>query len=214
MPATATQNRPADDQHFLLEGLAWSEYEAILGALGDQRVFVTFDRGRVELMSPSFQHKNRTELLNKLVWAICDGLNQPAKAGGSTTFQREDFNQGLEPDKCFWLQNESAVRNRKEIDLSTDPPPDLCIEVEVSHRLLDRVEIYAQLRVPELWRDDGKSLRLFRLSDSSGYVEIDASLAFPLMPAKRLNRYLDRAHGLDEITWSRKVRRAARKLRR
>jgi Uma2 family endonuclease len=199
-------------QHFVMAGLDWNGYTALLSILGDQRVFVTYDRGKVELMYPSFEHENRSETLAIMIRSIADGLRLKVRSGGSTTFNREDLDRGLEPDKCFYIANEQLVRLKKEIDLSIDPPPDLCIEVEISRRLLDRAAIYAGLGVPELWRDDGQNLRLYKLTPDLEYIEIDRSIAFPQMTARRMNHYMDRAHGLDEITWSHKVKRSARKL--
>ena len=181
--------------------------------VGNRHVFVTYDRGRVELMTVGWPHENRAALIGRMVSAVSEGLRVPIKSGGSTTFRRRDVDRGLEPDKCFYVANELRIRNNATIDLSVDPPPDLCVEVEMSSRLLDRVGIYAALGVPELWRDDGRRLRVFTLSAERAYVEADAGLAFPTVSAARLNRYLDRARGLDETTWAGKVRRAARRHR-
>ena len=45
-----------------------------------------------------------------------------------------------------------AVRGLKRIDLRRDPPPDLVIEVDVTHSSVPRMPIYAALGVPEVWR--------------------------------------------------------------
>jgi Uma2 family endonuclease len=201
------------EQHFLLHDFDWLRYDALLALINDRHVYVTYDRGRVELMSPSWEHENRSDLIGTLIRSVADGFKLPVKGGGSTTFRRIDLDRGLEPDRCFYVRNEHLVRDKKVIDLSIDPPPDLCVEVEVSQRLLDRVGIYAALGVPELWRDNGFRLRIFKLDLDRTYVETGASLAFPTMSAERLNRYLGRAHGTDETTWARKVRRAARNHR-
>jgi len=87
----------------------------------------------------------------------------PYKSGGSTTFRRRDLEAGIEPDRCFYIQNQPALRGKRTLDLSIDPPPDLAIEVEISERLLDRVGIYERLGVPELWRNDGKRSRVMLL---------------------------------------------------
>ena len=44
---------------------------------------------------------------------------------GSTTLQLEVEDRGLEPDECYYIQNESRVRNEEDLDLTRDPPPDL-----------------------------------------------------------------------------------------
>ncbi|MBO1346131.1 MAG: Uma2 family endonuclease [Hormoscilla sp. GUM202] len=56
-----------------------------------------------------------------------------------------------EPDSGFYIQNEPLMRNKKELDLTKDPPPDLVLEVDYTSSV-DRQIIYAALGVPELWR--------------------------------------------------------------
>src|SRR5262249_28301372 len=51
---------------------------------------------------------------------------------------------------------ETGVR---DLALRVHPPPDLAIEVEVTHSSMDRMEIYATLGIPGLWRLDGDELR-------------------------------------------------------
>jgi Uma2 family endonuclease len=112
----------------------------------------------------------------------------------------------LEPDKCFYIQHEASVRQKKKIDLSIDPPPDLCVEVEISQRILDRADIYAKLGVPELWRDDGRRLHIYALSPDAEFLEAATSLAFPSLTAADLNELLDRSALTDEISWAADVR--------
>ena len=207
-----TQAGSGDDR-FTLSDVSWADYEKLLEVVGNRKVFVTYDRGRVELVSPLWTHDNRSDLIGAMVRLIAEGLKVPIRGGGSTTFRRADLDRGIEPDKCFYVANEARIRNNEDIDLAVDPPPDLCVEVEMSSRLLDRIGIYAALGVPELWRDNGRRLRTYSLAPDRTYVETAASVAFPTMTADRLNRYLDRARGLDETTWAGRVRRAARKHR-
>ena len=88
---------------------------------------------------------------------------------GSTTLQLEVEDRGLEPDECYYIQNESRVRNEEDLDLTRDPPPDLAIEVDITRSSLDRAGIYASLRIPEIWRYDGKTLRIYRLARKGHY---------------------------------------------
>ncbi|MEM7204057.1 MAG: Uma2 family endonuclease [Planctomycetota bacterium] len=77
------------------------------------------------------------------------------EGGGSTTWRREDLDRGLEPDECYWVENEPNVRGRRELDLRVDPPPDLPIEVDVHASSVDRVKIYAALGCRGGWRSTG-----------------------------------------------------------
>src|SRR5690349_2537220 len=92
-------------QQFVLDDISWELYDAILKAIGDRRVFVTYDRGRLELMSPSYQHDKRGRRMALLINILAEELQIPIEGGGSTTFRRQDLEQGLEPDEYFYVQN-------------------------------------------------------------------------------------------------------------
>lgn len=196
---------PPRDQQFLIQDADWPAYQAMLRAVGDRHVFVTYSQGRLELMAPSWEHDARAERIGQLIRILAEELNIPLIGGGSTTFRREDLDRGLEPDRCYYIANQARVRGRTEIDLAVDPPPDLCVEVELSRRLLDRIEIYQRLGVPELWRDNGRILRVFALADGV-YVERPNSPALAPVTVAQMNQLLDLAEGLDDTAWSRKVR--------
>lgn len=82
----------------------------------------------------------------------------------------------------------------------------MAIEVEISRRLLDRVGIYALLGVPELWRFDGKRLRVCHLGKDGRYRQGDRSKALPMLSVRAVERFLALAASLDETTLIREFR--------
>src|SRR5262249_44955535 len=150
--------------------------------LGEQRVRLTYDRGTLELMTPSYRHEHYKMLLGRLLETWTEEHDIPIRSGGSTTFHREDVDRGLEPDQCYYIQHEYAVRGKEEIDLASDPPPDLAIEVDITSSVLNRLAIYAALGVPEVWRYNGIRLEVYRLGTDRTYVRSDQSLTFPSLP--------------------------------
>jgi Uma2 family endonuclease len=93
---------------------------------------------------------------------------------------------GVEPDNCFYIQHEAAVRGRLDLDLSQgDPPPDLALEIDITSKSLDRFPIYARLEVPELWCHNEGELKIYHLREGE-YVEADMSLALPRLPIQEL----------------------------
>jgi Uma2 family endonuclease len=145
---------------FLLYDVDWRFYESILKKVEDRHVFVTYNKGSLELMSPSWEHDKSAEILGLIIRLLAEAQELPVTGGASTTFRRKDLEAALEPDRCFYIKNEHRIRGKKRIDLRRDPPSDLAIEIKISRRLLDRESIYAALGVPELWRYDRKSLRV------------------------------------------------------
>jgi len=176
----STVSRKARPQRLVLYGVSWDEYSRMLRAFADRPGFrLTYDRGTLEIMSPLFEHENSADLLGLFVLVLTEELGLPRKAGRSTTFRRRRMRRGLEPDHSWWIAHEPQVRGKMRIDLRVDPPPDLALEVDVTHRSIDRMKIYAKLGVPEVWRLSGSGLAFQVLQPNGRYAEQPHSLAFP-----------------------------------
>jgi Uma2 family endonuclease len=183
------QEKKATNDSYLIGGLSWETYAGIRELLRDNPVRITYCEGMLEFMTISREHEQIKALLAGLLIMLALEIGMDMDFGGSLTLQRREQQRGLEPDECFWIEHEAQMRERDEYDPDIDPPPDLAIEVEISRGLLNRREIYERLRVPELWRYDGETLRYLQLG-SQGYTEMSSSRSFPLLPASDLARFL------------------------
>jgi Uma2 family endonuclease len=188
------------DERFVLYDVPWKLYELILEGLGDSPTRATYDGRNLELMSPSQIHETYKSLFGRLMEALTFELHIPIRTGGSRTFRRSDVRRGLEPDECYWIQNEKAVRGKREISLEVDPPPDLFIEIDISSRSLDRMEICARLEIPEVWRFDGEALRIHVLGPDGLYLESPTSGCLPFLPVQELLPFLELDSEFDETT--------------
>lgn len=175
-------------QRLLLQDVTWQEFETILEELGDRRsARLAYDNGTLEMMMPLPEHEDDKEIIGDLIKALLEELDIEFRSLGSTTFKKRQT-QGLEPDQCFYIQNEAAIRGKKRIDLSIDPPPDLAIEIDVTSRT--HPNIYEALGVPELWRFDRGKLQVNVLKDGS-YALVAESPNFPSLPlCEALPHYL------------------------
>lgn len=196
-PTHQTIAIPDSGQAFLFQSVDWDFYDKFLDLLNDQRVRVTYDRGNLEIMAPSYRHESYGGLLRHMVEDLAIELRIPFKLAGETTFRREDLDRGLQADECYYIQNEARIEKGREIDLTRDPPPDLAIEMEVTRTALDRMGIYAALRVPEVWRCNGENLASFQLQPNGEYAPCDHSLAFPFLRMADLMDFI-RAHELED----------------
>jgi Uma2 family endonuclease len=124
----------------------------------------------------------------------------------SATWKRADLARGVEPDTCYYLASFSAVCDKQEIDLETDPPPDLACEIDLSSSSLDRLAIYAALGVPEVWRFDGEALHVHRLGRRGAYSAAKASKALPGLPPAVVERFLADA-STNDTAWAAEFRR-------
>ncbi len=106
------------------------------------------------------------------------------------TWLRQAKQVGLEPDNCFYFQNESKIRGKLQFDLNQGPPPDLALEIDVTSQSLDRFPIYARLGVPEIWCYDGGWLKVYHLQNDQ-YVEVQQSAIFPQLDIGALPRLIE-----------------------
>ena len=164
-------------QRLLLHNVSWSEFEAILDELGEERsTRIAYDNGLLELMVPLPEHEATKEIIGDLLKALLEELDIEFLTLGSTTFKNAEMLRGIEPDQCFYIQHEAAVRGKKRLDLSVDPPPDLALEIDITSRT--HPETYAALGVPELWRRVDQEIRIYQLQ-AGRYVEVSESPTFP-----------------------------------
>ncbi len=167
-------------QHVLLRDVTWQEFETILDELGEHRAArVAYNRGILEIMTPLPEHEFDKEIISDLLKALLEELDIEFVSLGSTTFKNQQMAQGIEPDQCFYIQNESKIRGKKRLDLAIDPPPDLALEIDITSRT--HPNIYEGLKVPELWRFDKGKLQIYLLQGNK-YIASQSSLNFPDLP--------------------------------
>lgn len=167
-------------QKVILYDLSWDEFEAILVDLGESRSSrIAYDRGRLEIMTPLPEHEVNKEYVSDFVKVLLEELDIEFCPLGSTTFKNQIMFKGIEPDSCFYIQNEAVVRGKNRLDLTIDPPPDLALEIDITNR--SHPEIYQSLGVPELWRYEKNKLQILLLIEGK-YVESLTSRNFPNLP--------------------------------
>lgn len=185
--------------------VSWNGYEAILNALGEQRAArLTYCQGTLEIMTPLEAHDNPSDLIGDFIKILVDQFDFNIKSMGSTTLSRPDLRVGAEPDKGFYIANEPLVRG-KTVDLATDPPPDLIVEVDITHTDINENLLYAEMGVPELWRYDGQQLKIYELENGQ-YQEVETSPTFPSIPKERLYEFLNECAQQGETQAKRNLR--------
>jgi Uma2 family endonuclease len=176
----------------LIKDISWSTYKNILAELGESRSSrISYSQGILEIMAPLPEHEVAKVIIGDLVKALLEELDIEFWSLGSTTFDKEKMDAGVEPDDCFYIQNEAAVRGKDRIDLTVDPPPDLAIEIDITSRT--RFNNYEVLGVPELWRWNGTKLEINMMINGK-YVASTTSAIFPNLPiAQAIPEYLMRS---------------------
>ncbi len=157
---------PLAETRTLLTNISWQTFKVILAEMGSQRNNrIAYSSGIVEIMTPLMPHENSNRLIEAFIGVMCEELGLEIKRTGSLTLIGDDLERGGEPDSSYYIQNESLVRSKENIDLATDPPPDLVLEVEYSRSAIDKLALYASMEIPECWRFNGSILRVYTLID-------------------------------------------------
>jgi Uma2 family endonuclease len=190
---------------FVLRDVPWSGYLKMLQVLGERHVHVTYDEGTMEVRMPSQRHEQAAQLLGLFIPRLAEALEVDYEPLGMTTWRRPDLEKGLESDQCYYIRNAAIVRQRDELDLERDPPPDLAVEVDITSSSLDRMAIYAELRVPEVWRYDGRRLTIYVLQPNGRYRASPTSLSFPGLCPADVERFLERGLTTPKLQWSREI---------
>ena len=188
------------EKRIVLCGVSWETYQALVAETRRSGVRFTYDQGSLEIMCPSSEHECIKKLLARLLEMMAFELRIPTRGAGSMTLANELAERGVEPDECYYVVNEPRIRGKREIDLATDPPPDLAIEIDISSSSLDQLPIYASVGVPEVWLCHGTAIRVYVLQPDGTYARREQSTVFPLLPIARLQGFLDQQDSVDEYS--------------
>jgi Uma2 family endonuclease len=169
-------------QKLLLKNINWSEFEQILKELGEHRTSkLAYYHHVLEIMTPFPEHESNKLFISNFIEILLEELEIDFYPLGSTTFKSEFMQYGIEPDNCFYIENEAKIRGKDRIDLTIDPPPDLALEIDVTSRT--HPEIYLQLGVPELWQFEKGNL-IIKILENNQYKTVAFSPHFPDFPLK------------------------------
>lgn len=205
------QSTPAE-QRTVLHNISWETFEALLKDTGEDRGSrFAYDCGTLEIMSPSFVHENPKIQFDRLIFALVEELGLEIKSAGSTTLKLKLAKRGIEPDNCYYIQNEFRVRGKDKLNLETDPPPDLAIEIDITSSSVNKFNIYSTLGISELWRYDGQSLKFYQLVDGQ-YIESEFSIAFPIISVSDMSRFIQLSKSMGEIALLKSFRNWLRQI--
>ena len=167
-----------------------------------RRVLLDPVGGIILLMSLSAGHAVLAEDINKVVdvTAMCLGINSLPM--GATRWRRwgDPEGTGIEPDKCYYvgdsaLQYLAANKDEKQ-DFVDMHPPELVVEVTMSHFDEQKIYFYRDRGVPEYWQVRGgeetlPQVSFLGLQERSEPLSLYASLALPGFTPEALQHCLE-----------------------
>jgi len=168
------------DSIVVLHDVSWDDYERLLAIRGDHSApRISYLEGEVEIMSPSRDHEVIKSYIGRLVemWCIDRGIELTPV--GSWTIKKKAKRRGAEPDECYIFGTDERER------------PHLAIEVEWTHGGIDKLAIYEELGVDEVWYWRKGIIEVYVLSDRK-LVPSERSRLLPDLDLELLASMLDR----------------------
>src|SRR4051794_11112137 len=102
-PRARLAAEPLDtDQHVILRGMTWKDFEVLLAIRGDRAgVRMYYLEGEIELMSPTRSHEAIKKMIGRLLEAYADEEGLELNGFGSWTLRNAPRERGAEPDECY-----------------------------------------------------------------------------------------------------------------
>lgn len=197
--------QPMGEKRLIFHALTWQRYQILretlcrdhgASPLENRHIRFTYLQGKLEVTMPLEVHEFSARLIELFIRVLVVELGLKVKTMGSTTLDREALERSAEPDNAYYIQNQPLVAGR-DVDLDRDPPPDLIVEVDITHTDIDKLALYAAMNVPEFWRYNGEVWRIYGLQKGD-YQEVEASPTFPKVPKVKLYAFLAAARQ-DEV---------------
>jgi Uma2 family endonuclease len=212
LTTTSTPPQQSSEEKLItLTGIKWLTFKAIMSDVGDGRAWrVAYAEGVLEIRMPLTEHEESVGMIEHFVGVVVDEMEIEMRQLGALTLEREDLTRAIEPDTCFYIQNESVVRG-KSINLPADPPPDLVVESDYTSSSLNKFSIYASLGVPEIWRYRNQSLLVYQLVEGN-YEQRENSLAFPFLPIAEIPVFIEQSKTIGQRAAVRLFRDRVREL--
>ena len=155
-----------------------------------RRVLLDPVRGLVQLMSTSGTHEELSESVNKVVDVTAMSLGVNSVPMGATRWRRrgDPEGTGIEPDKCYYVGDKTlqflGLNIQEKQDFVDIHPPDLVVEVTISHFDEQKINFYRDHGVPEYWQVRGgeetpPQVSFLGLQGRSEPITLSTSLALP-----------------------------------
>ncbi len=202
-PPTLAEEAPGT----VLRGISWKTYLRLRDNPENYHVRMSYLDGTLILMSPLYTHDNSGWKLGLVIDMVTWVHRIPHLGTATTTLRRKGpgpkKGSAKEPDLGFYLSDhESRIREKNDIDLDVDPPPDLAIEVDHKADSSKALKLYARLGVPEVWRyKAGKKTLWFGRLVGDTYETIDRSVHLPRLTPSLVLQALEASGRMGELEW-------------
>lgn len=200
----------------IVHGVAPEMYARFLEIFQENYLPHSYDGWTLEMMTPRRDHEWLKRLIGRMLEAMALALKISIQSASSTTLHSPRFERGLQPDESYYVRYGRPIPGAETYTPGEDPPPDLAIEVEVTHPLVKRLPLYADVGVREIWQWRKERMEFLCLDVERRYQPIDRSVAFPFLAAADFTRFLEHRQSADEnelvqsfVDWAREAYRSS-----
>ncbi|MEA3639530.1 MAG: Uma2 family endonuclease [Lamprobacter sp.] len=180
IPAELLADAAIEDHRIFLQQANWDDFERVLAMRGERSVpRILYDRGVIEIMSPSSHHERLKSLIGCLVEVYCQEQDIEFTTLGSWTLKEAAKEAGLEPDECYIFGTDTTLER-----------PHLAIEVIWTSGGIDKLDLYHRLGVAEVWIWRRARLTPYMWGDEQ-YQPVATSEILPGLDLRLLERFLD-----------------------
>jgi Uma2 family endonuclease len=152
----------------------WQDYQTLLEHLGDRTSpRVKYRNGELLLMVPLPEHGKQLDIIVDMVKVLLRHQGLRFDSYHETTMDLPEHS-GVIPDHFFYI-GELPVVGKRRIDWSSDAPPDLAIECDVTS--FTSVNDYLPYRVSELWIVRRQKIEIYQFQDER-YILVEQSQFF------------------------------------
>ncbi len=188
-------------ERVILHGISWETYERILSEHEEvSNKHFSYCDGDLEIMVLGYQHEKIKQRLSEIITNLALALGIDYVGAASTTFRKEKKKKGFEGDATFYFKNADLVRAKNELDLTIDPPPELVVEIDITHGSLPKFPIFSDLGIEEVWRFDGDKVTFYRLQNAE-YVEVEESICLSKVSNQTVTNLLFSANEMKSFEW-------------
>jgi Uma2 family endonuclease len=199
------------DKRIVIRDVSWEVYERMVDAVREGEGYrIAYDGKDIELMTIGPRHESRKSLLDMFIAIVASELRIDRRPMGSTTWKRKLVGRGIESDLSYYfdpvkLAAYEAADARQSDDIDDYPNPDLAAEIDISPPVVDRSDIYAKLRVPEIWRAGKGVVSIEQLDPTGRYIPAARSQFLHVTP-EDLTRWIFIESSGSLLAWEHVVR--------
>ncbi len=211
-PATTRQpgGTSEGDQRIAIRDVSWDLYERLSEAIGEnQHIRLAYDGKDLEIMVLGREHEDYKHLVTLFLEFVMTACEIEGRLAGQTTWARPEVLRGLEADQCVYFDPEKLAMVEKARaaeckDIDHFPNPDLAVEIDISRPKIDRADIYAKLRIAEIWRYEDGNIVIEQLGPDGKYANAERSKWLPVRP-EDIRRWLLKEDSSKMLIWKRRL---------